>query len=251
MVILPNLKGEAGYFDQLRLTQSELDWLRDQVRQQWQARIEQLYPSVAPVLSDYDLPTYHRLLEDYPHIDHRALWIKSARILSPEVVRQIRRLPFVQRLEDELGTFRIANEERLYEEEIYWRLARPQVAEDVGPMHADSWFWALGHGDLPEGYSRVKIWIPLYVEPGANGLRLVPGSHQQSWPYAGVYRDGMTKPQILVADKDLPIQPFLSQPGEAILFNDDLLHGGMVGGVSCRVSLEWTLFVETSRYRAA
>lgn len=251
MQILKAIKGPQGYFDQLFLSQEELDWMRQQVRLQWQARILELHPQLVTVLSQYDLPCYHQLLIDYPQLEHRRLWNKNSRIFTPAVVEHIRQMPFFRKLEAELGPVKIADEERLYPEEIYWRLARPGVAEDVGPMHADSWFWALGHGRIPPGYVRVKIWIPLYLDPGLNGLRFVAGSHRQAWPYIGIERDGLVKPQIQVSDDELDITPFAGQPGQAILFNDDLLHGGLVGGQQSRVSVEWTLFVEKSCYESA
>ena len=43
-------------------------------------------------------------------------------------------------------------------------LIRPDEPNDVGPIHADGWFWAYGNGGnatSPSGYDRFNIWIAL------------------------------------------------------------------------------------------
>ena len=181
-------------------------------------------------------------------IDHRAAWPKLRRILEQPAVDKRRQLPTCRRRVAEFGEFTSSDEENLGRENIYWRLVRPDSPSDVGPMHADQWFWALGHGSAPDDVQRVKIWIAIYCEPGKSGVRLVSGSHRQDWPYHGEFRDGFTKPVIDVKDDQLDIQMFDSQPGDAIVFHDRLLHGGAVGGSLSRISLEFTMFVKNDRY---
>jgi len=181
-------------------------------------------------------------------IDHKNAWPKLHRILEPNAVREIRKLPAMAKIEQEFGRFTISDEENLGWENIYWRLVRPNSASDVGPMHADRWFWDLGHGITPPNTKRVKVWIAIFCEKGQAGFRLVPGSHRKEWPHHGEHRDGFVKPQIDVSDDQLDIKMFDSEPGDAIVFNDQLLHGGAIGGALSRVSLEFTLFVQNDRY---
>jgi ectoine hydroxylase-related dioxygenase (phytanoyl-CoA dioxygenase family) len=47
-----------------------------------------------------------------------------------------------------------------------------------------------------------------------------------------------------MALEELNVVIFNSHPGEAIIFNDQLLHGGAVGQNETRVSLEFTMFVK-------
>ena len=150
-------------------------------------------------------------------------------------------------LEDEFGYFEISDEDNVGHEEMYWRLVRPNSPTDVGPLHADAWFWDLGHGVTPSGYKRVKVWIAIYCTPGKDGFKFVPGSHKRQWPYDGELRDGMTKPKIGISEKELDVVIFNSKPGEAIVFNDQLLHGGAVGKNETRVSLEFTMFVKNEK----
>lgn len=244
MTILQTLEGDQGFYSDVHLSAEELTRLRTLVEEQWRCRLLTFYPQLQDRLSGKEMTDYHLIIKEYPEIDHKALWPKRERLLSPKAVSEIRRMPFFLNLESVLGLLGIAAEESIYEQEIYWRLVRPSEPTDVGPMHADSWFWALGHGSMPEGFFRVKLWIGLYCEPGKNGFRFVPGSHKKRWPYKGIERDGLLKPQISLRDDDLDWIPFMGIPGQGILFHDDLLHGGLVGGEFTRVSVECTLLVK-------
>ena len=242
LLIRDELRGNGGYAV-LFFSSEELEVLRKLIRQQWLKRIQEVAPDQAGKFDAISMESYHELAN---LIDHRDAWPKLERILHQPAVDQIRLLPTFKKLEDEFGAFTISDEENLGRENIYWRLVRPNSPFDVGPMHADKWFWDLGHGDTPAGVFRVKIWIPIYCEPGKSGFRFVPGSHLADWPYHGEFRDGIVKPVIEVREDDLDIQIFQSKPGQAIIFNDKLLHGGVVGGSLSRVSLEFTMFVKAN-----
>ena len=72
--------------------------------------------------------------------------------------------------------------------------------------------------------------------------------HDHEWPYHGELKDGINKPKIDISEEELDVVIFNSQPGEAIIFNDQLLHGGAVGQNETRVSLEFTMFVKNEKY---
>lgn len=138
--------------------------------------------------------------------------------------------------------------ENVGREEIYWRLVRPNEKNDIGPLHADSWFWELGHGVTPDKVVRVKIWIGIYVDLGFNGFVYIPDSHLKDWPYHAEMKNGFYKPVIDVAEDNLDRLLFESNPGDTMIFHDKLLkllHGGAIGRGNCtRVSLEFTMFVK-------
>ena len=238
------LEGELGY-TKLGFSASDLDVLRGLIREQWLERIRDVAPGQAAQFESLPMDRYH---EFAGLLDHKAAWPKLKRILEQPAVDKIRRLPTFRKLEEEFGDFVISDEENLGRENLYWRLVRPDSPSDVGPMHADQWFWALGHGLAPDDVQRVKIWIGIYCEKGQNGFRLVPGSHRRDWPYHGENRDGFVKPVIDISDGELDIHMFDGEPGDAIVFNDRMLHGGAVGGSRTRVSLEFTMFVKKDRY---
>lgn len=239
------LEGPEGYSTGLRFTARELERLREIIRDQWLHRIKEVAPHAAERFAAIPMEHYHELAG---LIDHRGVWPKQRRILGPEAAAEIRTMSVLRELQKEYGNFLISNEEDIGREELYWRLVRPDSPADVGPIHADAWFWELGHGITPPGSHRVKVWIAIFCENGRSGFRFVPGSHKKNWPYHGGFRDGFVKPQIDLDESELDTMIFESDPGDVIIFNDRLLHGGAVGGTRTRVSLECTLFVEAERY---
>ena len=176
------LEGAPGYITGLSFRPEELALLRKRIRAQWLERIDEVSPAVAAKFEGIPMNRYHELCH---LVDHKALWPKARRILRPGVVEELRATSLLRTLGDEFGSFAISDEENLGYEEMSWRLVRPDSASDVGPLHADAWFWELGHGVTPAGHQRVKVWISVYCDPGKNGLRFVPGSHKRIWRYHG------------------------------------------------------------------
>lgn len=241
--------GNAGVTTQLAMSPQELAEFRGLITDHWLGRLGEMYPAdVVDKFRRAGLPRYHELVA---LVDHKALWPKTARLLPASAVARIRELPFMQTLAAEFGPFTISNEEEIYSEEIYWRIVRPQAASDVGPLHADAWFWELGHGITPPDTVRVKVWIPFYSEPGMNGLKVLPGSHRENWPYHGELRDGFVKPQSDFDEKTVPMELLNIPPGTLVVFHDRLLHGGALNsGQTTRVSAEFTMFASRRRLLA-
>ena len=178
-------------------------------------------------------------------LDHNTVWPKNVRILSKEAVSEIRKMDFLGELEKSFGPFEISDEENVGHEEVYWRLVRPNAKNDIAPIHADGWFWAIGHGITPDNTTRVKVWISIYVEPRLNGFVYVPGSHLKEWPYRREIKSGVYKPVIDLSEDSLNTLLFESAPGDTIIFHDKLLHSGAINkGKYTRVSLEFTMFVK-------
>jgi len=232
--------GKNG-FSLIKISDTDLEALRGLISQQFQERIEGLYPSLSREFKSLPLDFYH---EKAHLIDHKKSWPKVARILHRGAVEKVRTLNFMTLLGTNFGKFQISDEEDLGYENIYWRLVRPNSLSDIGPLHADEWFWALGHGRSPPNVRRVKVWIAIYCERGKGGFRFLKGSHLKEWPYRGVIKDGMMKPEFDIPEAGLDLEIFESGPGDGIVFNDKLLHGGIVGGSKTRVSIEFTIFAE-------
>lgn len=240
------LENDNGYLTGLHLTKDELKKIRLLITRPWLLNIgKKTTPEIVEKFKSIGINRYHELAH---LLDHGSIWPKSTRILNQDAVTEIRSMSLFQRLEDEFGYFEISDEENVGHEEIYWRLVRPNSPTDVGPLHADAWFWDLGHGVTPSGCKRVKVWIAICCTPGKDGFKFVPGSHKHKWPYHGELKDGITKPKIGISEKELNVEIFKSQQGEAIIFNDQLLHGGAVGKNETRVSLEFTMFVKKENY---
>ncbi len=239
------LEGPDGFSTGLRFNSDELETVRGLIKLQWLQRIKETSSGLAKVFENLDMNRYH---EKSHLLDHKNMWPKSKRILGSDAVQTIRQTSLIKALEAEFGQFEISGEDGIEKEEIYWRLVRPDGLTDVGPLHADEWFWKLGHGQTPVGHQRVKVWISIFSEPGKNGFKFVAGSHKKDWRYHGVERDGFVKPEIDEDEASLGAEFFQGKPGDAIVFHDRLLHGGQPGGTFSRVSLEFTMFVKNENY---
>jgi hypothetical protein len=240
------LENESGYLTGIHLTQFELLKIRSLITSSWLMNISKnTSPQITEQFEKAGINRYHELSH---LLDHGSMWPKVNRILNPDAVAEIRSMSLIRKLEDEFGYFEISDEDNVGHEEIYWRLVRPNSPTDVGPLHADAWFWDLGHGVTPPGCKRVKVWIAIYCTPGKDGFKFVPGSHKHEWSYRGELKDGITKPKIDISEDQVDVIIFNSQPGESIIFNDKLLHGGAVGQNETRVSLEFTMFVKNENY---
>lgn len=244
--LVTSIFGASGYMHvQDFVGAVDLARLRNAIESQYFGILQESAPSFLQEFKDAGMERYH---QHSAKVDHKKMWPKLVRILPETDVGMIRSMEFFRVLEDIFGPLAISTEEKVGWEEIYWRIVRPESVEDVGPLHADRWFWELGYGTMPANCTRIKLWFPIYSEPNRNGLLMVPGSHFEEWPYVSEVRDGMAKPLIVTTDREPKPVLIPAQPGDVLIFNDDLLHGGAVNrGDKTRVSLEFTIFVKTDR----
>lgn len=242
--IIAALIGAPGYHAGPVLSEKEIGRLVAMIRSEYLARIQELYPEHAGHFAEIPLHQYHSLAHT---VDHSRCWPKTARVLRQEYASEIRGFSFMAKLAETFEDFIVTDEEKLVAEEFSWRIARPEHASDSAPVHADKWFWDLGHGEMLPGRERVKCWISLYTEPGKSGLLLYPGTHKRDdWKYNSTLLDGIYKPRIISDVTNLPHVPFSGEPGSSILFHDALLHAGMPNrGTRTRVSLEFTMMVRS------
>jgi L-rhamnose mutarotase len=237
---LENLLSSPGYFVGFTLSHSELDSIRQEIKKQWVTRIGKLRKDLVDEAERVGIENYHLFSEQLPH---QVMWPKLERILPKKSLNTLKSMPFMQKLNAIFGDFLISDEEDVGREEIYWRLVRPNEPSDVGPIHADRWFWELGHGTTPDDKKRVKVWIPIYSEPFKNGIKVVADSHLKNWRYHGEEKSGFLKPVIDECETTLGAQLLPLEPGQALVFNDGLLHGGAINlGQKTRVSVEFTIF---------
>ena len=239
--ILDQVDGSAGFYIGLSFDEFELKMIRESVRAAWLENIHKVSPTNLHVFQAIEMTDYHTKAH---LLDHENVWPKKSRILDSKFVSQLRQTSLFRRIEEEFGEVVISGEDGIRPEEVYWRLVRPDSPKDVGPLHADEWFWRLGNWHTPEGYRRLKIWISIFSEKGKNGFKYVAGSHKREWNFGGEIKSGLLKPVIQEKEEDLGAVFFEASSGDAIIFHDKLLHGGSIGGEKTRVSMEWTMFVK-------
>jgi hypothetical protein len=198
------------------------------------------YPLRKIDIKNFSLQRYHELEID----KHKDLWSKEKRTFSESEVLIFRRSLFFKELEKCFGRISISNEDQTRSEEIYWRLVRPNTLEDTGPLHADSWFWDLQNGPINSSIRRLKVWISISNECGLNGLRLINNSHKKRYKFEGELRGGKMKPKNDPGlENEEGLELIKTNPGDYIIFHDDLIHGGAIGGSETRISFEMTLLI--------
>jgi len=224
-------------------TPDEISFINSLIHKQFCHLLEPYLP-----LAIHNNLTFEKLMDIYLRnqcfADHSNIMKKSNRMLSASDVQRVLALDGTQRILHSLDATYVTDEDQLGYPNLYWRFVRSETPQDIGPLHRDSWFWALSPDDvqLGEDSIRTKIWIPLLVEAGLNGLLVCPGSHKdQNIKWDSVYRDGKLKPQIS-PDQNLSPQLVEAKPGQAIVFHDDLVHGGALNRSSRpRISMEFTV----------
>ena len=251
MKIKEQVFGAKGYSADLCMSNSDLDEFRSHITEHWLQTIASVSPDLVPNAKEIGIQNYHLLADK---LDHKSLWPKANRVLPQVAVDAIKNMDFFNALKQEFGSFLISDvydtRQHYGREEIYWRLVRPGVASDVGPLHVDKWFhqsFNMGHGMFPAGTVTVKIWIPIYCEPGKNGLAIVEGSHLEEYKFDVKMIDGLPKP-IPYDDLSMVDAKLIStEAGNILIFHENTLHGGGVNqGGSTRVSAEITMVLPQS-----
>jgi hypothetical protein len=242
--MLAEIDGAPGY-TVMQMPTDDLTILRGLIFDSYLSRILSLYPSLSRQFHDVGMSNYHTIADK---VNHRELWPKRARILGPSAVERIRSLPFFMNLTKIMNIQGITGEDGSGWQEMYWRVVRPGSG-DIGDFHADRWFWDLGHGIIPAGMRRIKIWIAIETSPGKSGLRVIPGSHLRTdWKYHGeTDHTGVSKPKFDEDIESLDVLNLSTKPGDFIVFHDELIHSGMPNqSDTTRFSIEATLLVPDS-----
>ncbi len=237
--------GEQGLAQGPSFTPGELQRIRELIKRQLVENARAISPAAATAIADAPLDQYHRIAENH---DHGKLLSKLGRILSAHAVDEIKQMSFFDYVRDAFGPYYLSDEENIGHEQICFRVVRPNRREDVGSLHCDSWFWDYYHFPIPEGFSRVKVWVPVCASPDQAGLLLAPGSHRHGVGYRTETANGKLAfvPEIDAQLVDL--RRFHGQPGDPILFNYDVLHvGALTRGEQSRVSFEITIMFRTER----
>jgi hypothetical protein len=225
---------EGSGFDTDSLTPGELAAVRAMIFDQYHAGIREASPDLTDAAVAAGLDRYHTLPIRF---DHGEFWTKNRRVLPATTLPAFEAMRFFRQIRAELPSAAI------YADDLMWRIVRPDEPSDVGPVHADKWFWDAGNGSIETNRERLKVWIALYTEAGLNGLSVKPESHKSDhWKRHFEYKHGKMKP-VLDEDTDsLKMELLPLEAGEMVLFHDGLLHGGVVNrAATCRVSLELTI----------
>ena len=243
-IFFKELNNNPGYTKKLSLNSKDLSFFRNSIDKQWRQKISNLSKELDKKLNQENLniSEYHKISQ---YLDHANIWTKSSRILSRKFFEEFKNTFFYSELKKLFGYFQISDEENLGYGNIYWRLVRPNKSEDIGPIHRDSWFWDLNKNFPRPNFSfkRIKVWIAIETEIGKSGLLVEKNSHKRkdiNWE--GKFKHGIMKPILLDKIESFNMTLVNTLPGDSIIFNDNLMHGGALNlGDKTRVSTEFTI----------
>ena len=216
------------------LAQRELAEVRAMIADQYLGHLREVSPALAEEARAAGIENYHTLSLPF---DHGSFWHKDKRTLPASALPAFEGMGFFQRIKAALPSATI------YHDDLMWRVVRPHQASDIGPVHADKWFWDAGNGSIPPGYDRLKVWVAVFTEPGKNGLTVKSYSHTaNNWKHHFEFKHGKMKPVLDESPEELGMELLPLASGEMVLFHDSLLHGGALNaGKECRVSIEVTI----------
>lgn len=220
----------------------EAEWVREFVQAKWRRILKAKYPQLAGQIDATPIFSYHKLSD---LIDHASTWVKDTRLFTADEVDQLTsHLSVFRFLREMFGPYHIADIEHLGYPEVYWRLVRPHRPDDVAGAHADAWFYTLTN-DMPEAEQRhiVKVWFPVFSQPGLSGLAMVDGSQKMGLSYSGEMRHGRIKPvsdDPRIAQLQLTALPL--ETGQCVAFHVGTLHKGLSHtSDQSRVSIEFAI----------
>lgn len=240
--ILEGVEGPLGYWLGPAFDKDEVAQLCSFVEEGFLRNIKRVAGSEVDHFVQSGLGDYHTQSHK---IDHATAWPRHVRLLGDSGVEFIKESVFFKRLSHEFGRPIISGEVEQNGPEIVWRLVRPGEASDVGPLHADNWFWIINRWPIPRGHRCIKVWALLVGEEGLGGLRVLSGSHRtDDWNFGEEERHGMAKPRFDDVEANREAITLRTSIGSAVVFSYDLLHGGAItSGNQTRISIEFTLFV--------
>ena len=126
-----------------------------------------------------------------------------------------------------------------------FRIVRPFVPSDIGPLHADQWFIDIGatKGEKSNNKNQIiKFWVPINVDSESSNLIIIPNSHKnkEKYKYDIIKTKNGIKPLIRDEFDKKTIYMIKNKNGFPIIFNMNLIHGGAINkDKDCRLSLEF------------
>ena len=246
---LRELIDSPGYISNFALDNKELNLFTEAITTQWIKKINDVSETAYKEIKKkrISIDNYHLISKK---INHATIWSKKSRILNRNFTKKFLNTNFFNKLRNLFGDIIISDEEKLGYGNIYWRLVRPNQSSDIGPYHRDSWFWQLNQSFPKPNYpfTRVKIWISIYTENGKSGLLVEKNSHKRNdilWE--GKSKHGIMKPTLIEKKNNFDMELLPTNPGDCIIFNDNLIHGGALNkGSKTRVSAEFTILKRES-----
>lgn len=242
---LDSVNGPNGY-SPLSVSPDEVQLIMKEIETHFFLRVNQICPAQIRLFENTPISEYHKIAH---LVDHDLLWSEQThRILPKKSLAKLQELSLFQPFIESPNDFVIGDPQDLGYGELIWRIVRPRPWSDVGPLHADEWFWKTDNypKPSPNGFDRVKFWLAIVIEDGDPAFSFAPGSHLLGFDFSTEQRDGRLKPKPNFDPNAIPQKTLPGHLGHGIVFHDKLLHRGLSGNLLTRISLEFTAYVRNA-----
>jgi len=96
---------------------------------------------------------------------------------------------------------------------------------------------------MPDGYRRVKVWLPIQMDENVSSFLAIPGSHKREYAYGSqLGADGKRRPIFYDEAAKRLLTEISVGVGQAVVFHDELIHAGRSTN-SLRLSIEFTMLI--------
>ena len=219
-----------------RTNKSEINYIKSLIQESFSKTLKKNNLKVCLI------DNYHKLkISDKMH---KRIWTRKNRIASDKLIYYLKNKSFIFKvLKKEFGEVKFSQKVDKKNPDSYWRLVRPNKFNDVGPIHADEWFWEANKWKFPKNKKIFKVWM-LLSNNLDKGLCVIPSSHiKKNWIYKKVHKDGIFKPIFNKEKNSYKIKKLNTPKGKILIFNYGLLHSGLINkSDETRISLEFSLY---------
>ena len=219
-----------------RTNKSEINYIKSLIQESFSKTLKKNNLKVCLI------DNYHKLkISDKMH---KRIWTRKNRIASDKLIYYLKNKSFIFKvLKKEFGEVKFSQKVDKKNPDSYWRLVRPNKFNDVGPIHADEWFWEANKWKFPKNKKIFKVWM-LLSNNLDKGLCVIPSSHiKKNWIYKKVHKDGIFKPIFNKEKNSYKIKKLNTPKGKILIFNYGLLHSGLINkSKETRISLEFSLY---------
>jgi hypothetical protein len=219
-----------------KTTKNDINSIKNLIQESFNKTLKRNHIQTCPI------DNYHKLKIN--NLLHKKMWTRKNRIAPKQLVNYLENKSNIFNvLEEEFGELVFSKKVDKKKPDIYWRLVRPNKKSDVGPIHADEWFWSSNNWKTPKNKKVLKVWM-LLSDNLSKGLSIIPNSFKKKdWIYKKEYKDDIFKP-IFNKKKNLyKIKSLTTPKGQILIFNYGLLHAGLINkSNNTRISLEFSLY---------
>ena len=257
------LEEQDGYAVPFILPKEDLKKIRELLSEHLRERLKKTHSEKENIFCDIEIHKYHQISDS---LNHQELMKMTNRELSNEAVKTIQKMSFFKAI---MEWFQNATIEDPLGYRVNFRITRPGKEADTFPAHADAWYFSnyeklagstlayeedggarlvwIKDENNPLNFKVVHVWIPIYCEPGLNGIKVAPGSQLRQWKKKKVassrYVTTFPKYELDESEK-LELKLLKTEPGEVLLFHDKLLHQGAINrGNESRIALLFNIHI--------